>query len=583
MTKRKNETSGDAGLRPRAEQRIREQSARERGGLDSPPDAAKLFYELQVHKIELEMQNDELLRSRTEVETLLARYSELYDFAPVGYFTLDRQGTIRQANLTGARLLGAPRSDVVDRRFGMFIAPADTRAFNALLAKALESKTTESGEMALATQPSAPRRSPYVQITVSASTGADEFRMIVVDITERHRAAEQLRSGQKMEAIGQLAGGVAHDFNNLLTIILSHAAFALEAVDGDTPVHDDLVELRTAAERAVALTRQLLTFSRKQPLRPQVVDANHLIRGLENMLRRLLDASIELVLMLEPELGPIEVDPVQFEQVVMNLAINARDAMPDGGQLTISTANVDFDESRAPQIGSGEPERLVRMAVRDTGVGMDAATQEHIFEPFFTTKEKERGTGFGLSTVYGIVTQCGGGISVRSEPGRGTLFEIHFRRAATELPLRHSMVIAKAQVLAGGTETVLVVEDEDALREVARRILAAAGYAVLVAASGEEGLRVCEQHQGPIDLILSDVVMPKMTGLAFAALVKAQRPEIKFLHMSGYAGDAIDKYGMLDRGRYIGKPFTAEALRRKVRDVLDRPENALRAEASRAR
>ncbi len=574
MTKPKKEASSDAELRLRAEQRMGERRPGERAGPPSLPDPEKLLYELQVHKIQLEMQNDELLRSRREVEASLARYSELYDFAPVGYFTLDREGTIRQVNLTGARLLGVPRSEVVDRRFGAFVSAADTRAFNALLAKALESRIMESGEISLAVQPTSPGRPPFVQLTLSASVAQEECRMIVVDFTERRRAAEQLRSGQKMEAIGQLAGGVAHDFNNLLTIILSHAAFALEAVDGDAPVHQDLLELQAAAERAVALTRQLLTFSRKQELRPQVVDANQLVRGLENMLRRLLDASIELVLTLAQDPAPIEVDPVQFEQVVMNLAINARDAMPNGGQLTVSTANVDFDEARIPQYTTGQPGRFVRMTVSDTGVGMDKATLEHIFEPFFTTKEKERGTGFGLSTVYGIVTQCGGDVSVHSEAGRGTVFEIRFARAAMVSSPRHSMVVAKTEVVAAGTETVLVVEDEDALRRAARRILEAAGYTVLVAASGEEALRVCEQHQGMIHLALSDVVMPKMTGLAFAALVKVARPEIKVLHMSGYAGDAIDKYGTLDRARYIGKPFTSEALRHKVREVLDVPRNA---------
>jgi two-component system cell cycle sensor histidine kinase/response regulator CckA len=574
MTKRKKEASSDAKLRLRAEQHMAKRGLGEGAGPPSPPDPEKLFYELQVHKIELEMQNEELVRSRAEVDASLARYSELYDFAPVGYFTLDREGTIRQANLTGARLLGVARSEVVARRFGMFVAAADTRAFNALLGRALESGNMESGEITLAVQPTAPGRPPFVHLTLSASAAQEECRMIVVDFTERHRAAEQLRSGQKMEAIGQLAGGVAHDFNNLLTIILSHAAFALEAVDGDSPIHEDLLELQAAAERAVALTRQLLTFSRKQELRPQVVDANQLVRGLESMLRRLLAASIDLVLRLAPNPTPIEVDPVQFEQVVMNLAINARDAMPEGGQLTVSTANVDFDETRIPQYSTGEPGQFVRMTVSDTGVGMDKATLEHIFEPFFTTKEKERGTGFGLSTVYGIVTQCGGDVSVHSEAGRGTAFDIRFARAAMVSSPRHSMVVAKTEVLTGGTETVLVVEDEDALRRAARRILEAAGYTVLVAASGEEALRVCEKHQGTIHLALSDVVMPKITGLAFAALVKAARPEIKVLHMSGYAGDAIDKYGTLDRARYIGKPFTSEALTRKVREVLDLPQNA---------
>jgi len=568
VKKPKNERSSVGLLRSRAEDRMRERGELERASGEPAPDPARLLHELQVHRIELEMQNEELHRSRGDLEAALARYSELYDFAPVGYFMLDREGTIQEVNLTGARLLGFARSHVIGRRFGAFVVSADTRALNALLKKALESKATESGEVALGVQPTSGGQSLCVELTVSASPGG-ECRMVVVDVSGRKKMEEQLRSAQKMDAIGRLAGGVAHDFNNLLTIILSHAAFALDAVDGDTPVHDDLLELRAAAERAAALTRQLLTFGRKQPLRPQLVDANDLVRGLESMLRRVLESPIDLVLDLAPDLGLIEVDPVQFEQVVMNLAINARDAMPDGGQLTVSTANVDADEPREPTRPDGKCAQLVCMTVRDTGVGMDAVTLGHMFEPFFTTKEKERGTGFGLSTVHGIVTQCGGEVFVRSELGRGTVFDIRFPRAAEASSPRRSMVMARPESRAGGAETILVVEDEEALSRVAKRILAEAGYDVLVAASGQEGLRICEQHKGAIHLALCDLVMPKMTGLAFASLLRATRPEIKVVHMSGYAGDSVRRDGVLDLTRYIGKPFTSEELRRKVREVLD--------------
>jgi PAS domain S-box-containing protein len=579
---RKNGATSAAGLRARAEERLRERRHREAIRSPSQADTAKLVHELQVHQIELEMQNEELLRSRAELEAALERYSELYDLAPVGYFTLDRDGTIRQANLTGPGQLGVARSELLGRRFGMFVAAADRSTFNDLLAKAFESHVMESCEVALAPQAGAARQPLHAQLTASVSEGAGECRAVVVDVTERKRAEEQLRAWAKMESIGRLAGGVAHDFNNLLAVILSHAALALEAVGEDAPLRADLLEVRAAAERATVLTRQLLAFGRKQVLRPELVDANELVRGLATMFRRLLGAHIELVLALADDLGQVRVDPAQLEQVIMNLAINARDAMPDGGKLTLSTANVDLDAVRAARWPMGRPGPFVLVAVNDTGVGMDRATREHIFEPFFTTKEKDRGTGFGLSTVHGIVKQFGGDVSFHSEPGRGTTFEVYLPCEAASSK-RNSMVVARAKADVGGTETVLILEDEEPLRKVTKRILASAGYNVLVAASGAEALQLCERHSGPIHLALSDVVMPKMTGLAFAAHLKSVRPETRVLYMSGYAEEAIDKHGVLDPAMYIGKPFTLDALKRKVREVLDLPQQVVGAEQSHGR
>ncbi len=536
----------------------------------SPDDDAKLVHELQVHQIELEMQNEELVRSRAELETSLERYSELYDFAPVGYFTLGRDGSIRQVNLTGARLLGVARSELLMRRIGAFVAAADVSAFNAVLDRALESGNTESCEVELAQPPDSGHRPVAVQLTVSASSGADECRAVAVDVTERRRAEEQLRAWQKMDAIGRLAGGVAHDFNNLLTVILSHAGFALGAAGQDAMLREDLSELIAAAERASALTRQLLAFGRKQVLRPKIIDANDLVRGVANMLRRLLDDRVELALVLAADLGRVKGDPVQLEQVIMNLVINARDAMPGGGKLTITTANVDVDESHAPQYPMGKAGPFVLLTVSDTGVGMDKVTMAQAFEPFFTTKERDRGTGFGLATVYGIVKQCGGDVAVQSEVGRGTTFEIYFPRAASTLTTSAPPPPStRSAGLVGGTETILVVEDEKALRNVAKRILVSVGYTVLVAESGEEALQIGEAHPGPIHLALSDVIMPKMTGVAFAALLKDVRPDTKILHMSGYAHEAIGQHGAFDPAMFICKPFTLEDLTQKIREILD--------------
>ena len=565
---KKKPGTGVTDLRQRAEDRLRERKE----SLPSRADAAKLVHELQVHQIELEMQNEELVRSRGELESSLERYSELYDFAPVGYFTLGRDGAIRDVNLTGARLLGVDRAELVARRIAAFVAAADTVVLNAALSRALEGQGAASCEVALAQPPDAGYMPVYVQLTVSVSESADECRVIAVDVTERRRAEEQLRAWQKMDAIGRLAGGVAHDFNNLLTVVLSRAAFALSAAGDNATLRDDLTELIAAAERAAGLTRQLLAFGRKQVLRAQVIDANELVRRVTNMLRRLLDERIELTLVLAPDLGWVKGDPVQLEQVVVNLVLNARDAMPAGGKLTVSTANVDVDTAHAPQYPMGKAGSFVLLTVSDKGVGMDKLTMAQAFEPFFTTKDRDRGTGFGLATVYGIVKQGGGDVSLQSELGKGTTVEIYFPRAAEPLTVSAPPVaLAKARGLVGGTETILIVEDEAALRNVAKRILVSVGYTVLVAESGQEALRIGTEHSGPIHLALSDVVMPKMTGVAFAAHLKEVRPATKVLHMSGYAEEAIGQRGAIDPALFIGKPFTTEDLTQKIREILDAP------------
>ena len=385
---------------------------------------------------------------------------------------------------------------------------------------------------------------------------------------ERHTLEEQLRASQKMEAIGSLAGGIAHDFNNLLSVILSYAEFAVEALRDGDPIRDDLLEVRKAGERATALTRQLLAFSRKQVLQPELIELNRIATGLEKMLRRILGEDIDLVQRLAPELGVTVADPGQIEQVLMNLVVNARDAMPNGGKLTIETDNVEVDEAHAARRPDIRPGSFVRLAVTDTGCGMDAETRARIFEPFFTTKGKGKGTGLGLSTAYGIIKQSGGHIWVYSEPGQGTTFSVYLpREAGGTMPAPGSREIAPA---AHGDETILLVEDEDAVRELARRILDGSGYAVLTAANGGEALLACERHAGPIHLVLTDVVMPLMSGRALADRLARVRPEARVLYMSGYTDNAIVHHGRLDAGtHFIGKPFNATDLARKVREVLD--------------
>jgi signal transduction histidine kinase len=534
-------------------------------------EAARLVHELQVHQIELEVQNEELIRARNALERAVATYSELYDFAPVSYLTLSRDGQICALNLTAARMLGEPRAALLARRLKTFVAVQDLPAFDAFVASAFDGHVEGSCEIGLVLAPNVARPKLVVQLTFSAAKEEGQMRVVAVDVTERRSAEDQVRAWRRMEAVGSLAGGVAHDFNNLIMIILGHAAFALENVDADGPVHRDLVELSAAAERAAALTRQLLAFGGRRVVQPELVDVSSQVRDTASMLGRFFGGRIDLVLDLAESLKPVEVDPVQLGQVVMNLAMNASDAMPDGGTLTLSTALVETRKrERRASDAPGHPGPFVLLSVRDTGTGMTPETMDRIFEPFFTTKTGDgggRGAGFGLSTVYGIVRQCGGDVSVESAPDRGTTFEVY-------LPLSAARVLGDrgppaVPARASGGESILVVDDERALRSVTRRILESAGYVVSEAASGEEALRILDEHSGGFHLVLSDLVMPGMSGTVLAARVREAYPAIRVVHMSGHVDEEIDAHGGPHRAPCVAKPFTAVEIKEKIRAVLD--------------
>ena len=400
----------------------------------------------------------------------------------------------------------------------------------------------------------------------SADEPADVLEAIAEDVTDRRVLEDQLRQAQKMEAVGRLAGGVAHDFNNLLMVISGYAEVILSNLPPDHPLHEKGRSIQQAADRATTLTRQLLAFSRKQLLELKVIDVNAIVQDMERLLRPLIGENVELITVLTPEAAHTRADSGQLEQVLMNLVVNAKDAMPGGGQLTIQTQNILMDESHRRGQQFIRPGRYVMLSVRDTGTGMDKETQSRIFEPFFTTKEKGKGTGLGLSTVYGIVKQSGGYVMVQSEVGQGSNFQIYLPQVEGDVETKAAPAPDAAS---GGNETILLVEDEESVRQLVRDTLSAKGYAVLEADSGEAGLAAAGTHKGKIDLVITDVVMPGMGGRDLVKNLGKTRPETKVLYLSGYTEDAILSEGSNESGTaFLQKPFSLQSLSRKVREVL---------------
>ena len=396
----------------------------------------------------------------------------------------------------------------------------------------------------------------------------------VRDLTPQRKLEDQLLQAQKMEAVGQLAGGVAHDFNNLLTVIMSYSSLLLADLGANDAVRSDIQEISDAAERAAALTRQLLAFSRKQVLQMRAVNVNAVVTNVETMLRRLIGEDISLSTHLDSDVALINADPGQLEQVLINLAVNARDAMPGGGALTITTDNAELSNEHGERHLGAAPGKYVMLAVTDTGSGMTRDVQQHLFEPFYTTKGPGKGTGLGLATVHGIVKQCGGDVYVYSELDHGTTFKVYFPRLANvadeiEILVEHDPVASQ------GTETLLLAEDDESIRALGARVLGSLGYNVLVARTGREALRIVAEYKGTIDLIATDVVMPEMNGSQLVEKVLEARPEIRVLFMSGYTDDEVMRRGVIDgQTAFLQKPFTPDMLARKVREVLDAPSRA---------
>ena len=505
------------------------------------------------------------------------RYRDYFENAKDAIYVHDLTGRYIMVNKAGEELIGYSREEILQMRISDVVPRLCLDQIHARLKEKLEDHSLTIYEVEAIRKDGS-----RVPIEVSSRLIYENGVPVAVqgsarDITERRRAEEalrasqlQLQQSQKLEAIGQLAGGVAHDFNNMLTAIIGYTDLSLRRVGLENPIRRNLEETKKAAERAASLVRQLLAFSRKQILEPKVLDLNDVVKDMHKMLTRLIGENIKLATRLQTDIGSVKADPCQVEQIIVNLVVNARDAMPRGGRVTIETANVTVDDQTAAKHVAVIPGEYVMLAVSDTGSGMDQETQARIFEPFFTTKEVGKGTGLGLSTVYGIVKQSGGNIWVYSEPGFGTVFKVYLPRIDDATASTIARQTQERNALRG-TETILLVEDEDVVRGLTRQILIQAGYNVLDARSGDEAIRLCHAHAGSIDLLLTDVVMPEISGKEVADRLLELRPTIRVLFMSGYTDEAIVQHGVLDANvKFLQKPFTWVALTRKVREVLNR-------------
>jgi two-component system, cell cycle sensor histidine kinase and response regulator CckA len=545
------------------------------------PDGRTAWFDLRINPIPLGVlvlsvdvsaqhaMEEQLRRSREDLATTLECMVD-------GVITTDVEGRITRMNPAAQALTGWSEADGLGRRLDELVRFLNHQT-QAPVEHAVERVLQDGLKIGLANDTVLVRRDgTAVPIASSGAPIRDAdgatrgVVLLLKDMKQEYELTSMLQQSQKMEAVGRLAGGVAHDFNNLLTVITSYADILLQDLGPQDPRRDDLQEIHKAAASAAALTRQLLAFSRQQVLEPRVLAVNEVVAGIQKLLARLLGEDVEVVTALAPGLDAVRADPGQLEQVIVNLAVNARDAMPQGGELTLETANVEMDETYLRDHPVAKAGAYVMLAVSDTGTGMDRETQRRIFEPFFTTKEAGKGTGLGLATVYGIVRQSGGFIWVYSEPGHGTTFKIYLPRV--DEPVATALERTAVGRTPRGRETILLVEDAAAVRAVTRALLERLGYVVLEAPHGEAALHLAAKHHGPIDLLLTDVVMPGLGGRPLAERLLAARPELRVLYASGYTDDAVVRHGVLETGiAYLQKPFTSEALARKVREVLERP------------
>ncbi len=540
-------------------------------------DGTTFDVELRVTRVEFEGEDgsqailrDITSRKRMEAELRKSegRYRLLFERNLAGVYRSTADGRLLECNRAYAEMMGyASPAEAMAQSSATYHASAEAREeFLARLRR--EGSLINDEGRARRKDGSLIWVVENVSLLRSEEDGEEILLGTVFDMTERRRLEEQLLQSQKMEAVGRLAGGIAHDFNNLLTAVAGYSELLLAQLPEGDVRRESAEEIREAGKRAASLTQQLLAFSRRQVLEPRVLDLNAVIASMERMLRRVIGEDIELTTSLDPGLWRTKADPGQIEQAILNLVVNARDAMPRGGRLTLETANVELDDRFAGHYATVHPGPHVMLAVSDTGIGMDAELQSRLFEPFFTTKERGKGTGLGLSTTYGIVKQSGGSIWVYSEPGLGTTLKIYLPRC--EEPLEHSLPPAVPAAPVTGTETVLLVEDEPEVRRLVEKLLRMHGYTVLSAASPSDAIEAARRHEADIQMLLTDVIMPGMNGRELARALAHGRPRMKVLYMSGYTDAAITQQGILPPGTaFLSKPFTPEALARKVREVLE--------------
>ena len=532
--------------------------------------------QLLVQSLDLQQQAAELAAAEAVVNSARSQQHEmqsLLDFvlnnSPVGVVLYDRDRRIVRVNAAVEAITGVPAVEHVGKTVDELLNDDIAETVDGAVGQVLATRQPVVNVPLTGASRNAPTTerhflSSYFPVTLPGNReGAGS---LVLETTQYRQLEEQLLQAQKMEAVGRLAGGVAHDFNNMLTAIMSYSELVLADMESGSPQNADMMEIVKAAEKATALTRQLLAFSRQQVLRPTRVDVNATVDGLRQMMKRTTANNIELTCRLAPDLWTVTADPAELERVIMNLVLNSRDAMSDGGKLIIETSNVNIDDEYASTHANATPGSYVLLAVTDTGTGMSREVRGKLFEPFFTTKEKGKGTGLGLSTVYGIVKLSGGFVWVYSEPDKGTTFRIYLPRSGDVRPRSTLMPPRNRKV---GTETILLVEDDDEVRQVATRILRRSGYRVLEASNGADALRVCKSEPEPVDLIVTDIVMPEMGGSELAQRIRETRPDARILFTSGYTGDAVVRQRFLHEGEaFIEKPFTPASLTQKAREVL---------------
>jgi len=526
-----------------------------KSGAPAPREAARGKPEQALRESEAQLKRTEQALRESE-----GRYRNLFESAPDGIFVADSEGTYVDANPSGLGMLGYTRDELVGMKSADILAPTEIGRVDSAL-----SDIKQGIQHNQAWQFQRKDGSRFEADVLATMMADGRILALVRDATARKRLEEQLRQSQKMEAVGRLAGGVAHDFNNSLGVILGYTELLMR--QSDEGQRGKLEQILKATRRASGLTRQLLAFSRKQIVDPKVLDLNALVSDLEAMLGRLIGEDVDLAIVPGADLGQVKADEGQLEQVVMNLCVNARDAMPDGGMLRIETANSELAAGHSAQHEPIPPGRYVMLAVSDTGGGIDEKILDRIFEPFFTTKAEGKGTGLGLAMVYGTVKQAGGHVQVRSEMGRGTTFEILLPRLDEPASAAEA---EEAPMPARGWETILLVEDEGALRAIAREILEEHGYRVIEAEGPSEAIDIAKRHPDPVHLLVTDVVMPGMNGRLLAERLKSARPDLRILYMSGYTDDVIAHRGVLESGTLLlEKPFTARALLGRVRLALE--------------